>query len=129
MLANMRPPVAAAAAAAATATGNSDEKNSPEASAVSSGPLDRAPVYSCILFGPPGTAKTTICTSLAAYLGWHFVTIDTASFLAEGLENVASRMTYIFERLKGLERTIILFDEIEEFCLDRQVTNPPSGLS
>lgn len=77
-------------------------------------------LYSMILFGPPGTAKTTICTSMASYLGWNFVTIDTAAFLECGLEQVASRMTYIFDRLKALERTIILFDEIEEFCLDRE---------
>ncbi len=50
------------------------------------------PLYSLILFGPPGTAKTTICTSIASYLGWKFVTIDTACFLADGLENIASRM-------------------------------------
>lgn len=80
----------------------------------------RKPNYSLILFGPPGTAKTTICTSLAARLGWSFLTIDTADFLADGLQNVASRMTHIFERLCALERTIILFDEIEEFCLDRE---------
>ena len=78
------------------------------------------PYYSLIFFGPPGTAKTTICTSMANYLGWNFVTIDTADFLADGLANVASRMTYIFDRLKVLERTIILFDEVEEFCLDRE---------
>jgi SpoVK/Ycf46/Vps4 family AAA+-type ATPase len=80
-------------------------------------------LYSAILFGPPGTAKTTICTSAATYLGYNFVTIDTASFLLDGLENIASRMTYIFERLKVLEKTIILFDEIEEFCLDRENPN------
>lgn len=67
-----------------------------------------------------GTAKTTICTSIANYLGWNFVTIDTADFLADGLEQVASRMTHIFDRLRSLERTIILFDEVEEFCLDRE---------
>eukprot|EP01038_Epipyxis_sp_PR26KG_P004845 gene4845-6792_t len=78
------------------------------------------PLYSAILFGPPGTAKTTICTSIANYLGWNFLTIDTACFLADGLENIASRMSYIFSRLTALERTIILFDEIEEFCLDRE---------
>jgi len=60
---------------------------------------------------------------MACYLGWNFVTIDTACFLADGLENVAARMVYIFERLKALERTIILFDEIEEFCLDRENIN------
>ena len=52
-----------------------------------------------------GTAKTTICTSIASYLGWNFLTIDTASFLADGLQNVASRMSYIFDRLKVLERS------------------------
>lgn len=53
---------------------------------------------------PPGTAKTTICTSMSSYLGWNFLTIDTASFLADGLQNVAARMSYIFDRLKTLER-------------------------
>lgn len=48
------------------------------------------------------------------------MTIDTAKFLSDGLEFVASRMSYIFERLKALDKTIILFDEIEEFCLDRE---------
>lgn len=67
------------------------------------------------------TAKTSIVTSIAYYLGWNFVTIDTADFLAYGLQNIASRMTYVFDRLKMLEKTVILFDEIEEFCLDREV--------
>lgn len=83
----------------------------------------QAPSYSLILFGPPGTAKTTTCTSMANFLGWNFLTIDTACFLADGLEHVASRMTYIFQRLNALEKTIILFDEVEEFCLDRENIN------
>ena len=81
---------------------------------------NQPPLYSCILFGPPGTAKTTICSAMASFLGWNFVTIDTARFLSNGLENVASTMSNIFEKLGSLERTIILFDEVEEFCLDRE---------
>jgi SpoVK/Ycf46/Vps4 family AAA+-type ATPase len=46
--------------------------------------------------------------------------IDTSVFLADGLGNVASRIRYVFERLQVLDRTVILFDEIEEFCLDRE---------
>jgi ATPase family associated with various cellular activities (AAA) len=76
--------------------------------------------YSAILFGPPGTAKTTICESLAQRLGWDFVVIDTTVFLADGLTNVAARIQYVFERLQALRRCVILFDEIEEFCLDRE---------
>ena len=63
---------------------------------------------------------------MASYLGWNFVTIDTACFLADGLESIAARMRYVFERLQALDRTIILFDEIEEFCLDRE--NPALGM-
>jgi hypothetical protein len=29
-------------------------------------------------------------------------------------------MTYIFDKLKALQRCVILFDEVEEFCLDRE---------
>lgn len=76
--------------------------------------------YSAILFGPPGTAKTTICEALADRMGWDFVVIDTAAFLADGLSNVAARIRYVFERLQALEKCVILFDEIEEFCLDRE---------
>mmetsp|Transcript_30444 Transcript_30444/g.46091 ORF Transcript_30444/g.46091 Transcript_30444/m.46091 type:complete len:471 (-) Transcript_30444:145-1557(-) len=76
--------------------------------------------YSSILFGPPGTAKTTICESLAQRMGWDFVVIDTTAFLADGLSNVASRIRYVFERLQRLNQCVILFDEIEEFCLDRE---------
>ncbi|KAL7511208.1 hypothetical protein ACHAXN_008091 [Cyclotella atomus] len=76
--------------------------------------------YSSILFGPPGTAKSTICEALAQRMGWDFVVIDTASFLADGLTNVASRIRYVFARLQSLQDCVILFDEIEEFCLDRE---------
>ena len=83
-------------------------------------PTSYGAAYSTILFGPPGTAKTTICESLAERMGWDFVVIDTAAFLADGLTNVASRIRYVFTRLMALDKCVILFDEIEEFCLDRE---------
>jgi len=79
-----------------------------------------------VLFGPPGTAKTTTAESVAAALGYGFVVIDTAVFLEDGLANIASRMAYVFDRLERLRDCVILFDEIEEFCLDR--TTPGLGM-
>ena len=76
--------------------------------------------YSAILFGSPGTAKTTISEAVAEKMRWDFVVIDTAAFLADGLTNVASRIRYVFTRLQALRECVILFDEIEEFCLDRE---------
>ncbi|CAM9223214.1 unnamed protein product [Phaeothamnion confervicola] len=58
------------------------------------------PAYSAILFGPPGTAKTTTAQAIARYLGYNFLVVDTADFLADGMQNVASRMTYVFDKLK-----------------------------
>lgn len=79
------------------------------------GPFPPRPVHTHL-----GTAKTTICEAFARYLGWSFVQVDTSAFLADGLSNVASRISYVFDRLLRLERAVILFDEIEEFCLDRE---------
>ncbi|KAG7355209.1 ATP-dependent metalloprotease FtsH [Nitzschia inconspicua] len=76
--------------------------------------------YSTILFGSPGTAKTTITEAVAESLGWDFVVIDTSVFLEDGLSNIASRIRYVFTRLMALRYCVILFDEIEEFCLDRE---------
>ena len=102
-------------------TSSSSTSSSSSSSGSGSGSSSNSPAqYSLILFGPPGTAKTTICSAMASYLQWNFVTIDTACFLRDGLEHVAARMSYIFQRLQAVDKTIILFDEIEEFCLDRE---------
>jgi len=76
--------------------------------------------FSSVLFGPPGTAKTTIAQSLAERIGYDFLVIDTSEFLADGLTSVASRIRYVFTRLQALRRCVVLLDEIEEFCLDRE---------
>jgi SpoVK/Ycf46/Vps4 family AAA+-type ATPase len=68
---------------------------------------------------------SSICEALAQRMGYDFVVIDTAAFLADGLTNVAARIRYVFSRLMALDKCVILFDEIEEFALDRE--NP--GLS
>ena len=78
------------------------------------------PAYSAVLFGPPGTAKTTTAKAVARALGFGFVVIDTATLLEAGLANVMARVAYVFGRLKKLQDCVILFDEVEEFCLDRR---------
>ena len=53
-------------------------------------------------------------------MGWDFVVIDTSNLLKDGLTNVASMIRYVFDRLGSLTDCVILFDEIKEFCLDRE---------
>lgn len=78
------------------------------------------PKYSAVLFGPPGTAKTSIADAVAAALGWSFFHIQTGHFLEDGNERVAARARRMFAQLGLLESAVVLFDEIEEFILRRE---------
>ena len=71
-------------------------------------------VRSGILFGPPGTGKTTFAQCTANYLGWPFLELDPAHFAADGLDRVPELVTHIFRYLMELEDTVILFDEMDE---------------
>lgn len=78
---------------------------------------------SAILFGPPGTGKTTLVESVAGALGWGFVEITPADFLDRGSEFVSARADEIFKQLMELDRCVVLFDEIDELIRDRAVAS------
>jgi hypothetical protein len=73
----------------------------------------RARARSGILFGPPGTGKTTYVQRAAEYLGWPLVVLDPSVFAEEGLPLIATVASRVFSRLLELEDTVILFDEME----------------
>lgn len=75
---------------------------------------------SVLLYGPPGTSKTSIMEALANKLGWPFLSISPAEFLATGGEQVEARATVIFEILSRAENLVVLFDEVDELLLDRE---------
>ncbi|HEX8647327.1 MAG TPA: ATP-binding protein [Thermoleophilaceae bacterium] len=75
---------------------------------------------SAILFGPPGTGKTTLVESLAGALGWRFVEIQAADFLSDGVDAVPARADDIFGALMELDRCVVLFDEIDELIRRRE---------
>ncbi|HEX4114725.1 MAG TPA: ATP-binding protein [Solirubrobacteraceae bacterium] len=69
---------------------------------------------SALLFGPPGTGKTTIVQAMAGAIGWSYVEVQSAAFLSEGMDRVPARADEIFKALMELDRSVILFDEIDE---------------
>lgn len=72
-----------------------------------------------ILFGPPGTGKTTLVDAVAGALDWDFVEITPADFLNEGVELVSARADQIFNLIMQLDRCVILLDEIDELIRSR----------
>jgi SpoVK/Ycf46/Vps4 family AAA+-type ATPase len=72
-----------------------------------------------LLSGPPGTGKTSVATSIAGALGFRLITVTVSDFLGAGGALVEARAKAIFQMLEAQSKSVILFDEIDAFLLDR----------
>lgn len=81
--------------------------------------LGESDARSAILFGPPGTGKTTLARAVAGANGWDFIEITAAHFLSEGTDFVSKRADEVFAQVEHLNRAVVLFDEIDELVRTR----------
>lgn len=89
-------------------------------------PQRRDKMRSGILFGPPGTGKTTIVKCVARFLGWQLVILDPSDFASAGLPLLPNTTSKIFTLLYELEDTVIFLDEMEELIRERKGADPTS---
>ncbi|RZB32502.1 MAG: hypothetical protein AEth_00489 [Candidatus Argoarchaeum ethanivorans] len=75
---------------------------------------------SALIFGPPGSGKSTIPKALAKKLKWDYVELTPGLFLAKGNQNIISEANNIFKRLKRMKDTVIFFDEVDELVKSRK---------
>ena len=99
-----------------------DDKLEPD-----SQPIEMHDARSAILFGPPGTSKTTLVRSVADVLEWKYVEIHASHFVAEGLSQVQKTADKIFKQLLELDHAVVLFDEIDELVRERDMEKDAFG--
>jgi transitional endoplasmic reticulum ATPase len=69
-----------------------------------------------VLFGPPGTGKTTFAKGIASRLAWPFVEVLPAELAAEGTERQAKLLADAFERILALASAVVFVDEVEDLA-------------
>jgi transitional endoplasmic reticulum ATPase len=85
------------------------------------------PPRSVVLFGPPGTGKTTFVKAVASRLGWPFVEVFPSRLAAQGPAGVALALRETFNDIAELEHAVVFIDEVEEIAAARG-GKPPSPL-
>jgi len=81
---------------------------------------------SVLLFGPPGTAKTTLVRAFASKIKWPCIEITPTQFLTEGLPQIYERADQVFADLADLSGVVVFFDEMDALVQSRD-TPPGAG--
>jgi MoxR-like ATPase/GNAT superfamily N-acetyltransferase len=85
-----------------------------------------APPRAVVLFGPPGTGKTTFAKAIASRLEWSFVEVFP-SRLAADPKGLAGALRDTFLKIAELEHAVVFIDEVEEIAAQRS-GEPPSAM-
>ncbi|MGW7488871.1 ATP-binding protein [Streptomyces sp. NPDC054786] len=82
------------------------------------------PPQAVVLFGPPGTGKSTFAKAVASRLGWPFVELFPSRLALE--DGLATGLSRRFDQVAQLEHVLVFIDEVEEVASVRSESDPVS---
>lgn len=90
-----------------------------------------APPKAVVLFGPPGTGKTSFAKAVASRLDWPFVELFPSRLAAESPGDLAASLRGVFSDLGELESVLLFIDEVEEIAGTRSgvAVDPGHGVT
>ena len=83
------------------------------------------PPKAIVLFGPPGTGKTSFAKAIASRLNWPFVELFPSRLAGSSPDGLAASLRSVFAELEHLDDLVLFLDEVEEIAGAR--STPAAG--
>jgi len=85
------------------------------------------PPATALMFGPPGTGKTTFARAIASRLGWPFIEL-LPSKMSAGERSLANELREAFIEIGVLDNVVLFIDEFDELVPARDVRPGSAGV-